>query len=303
VRRYRMKDGTTVTNPGPHNPDIDHPLGAPNETVKLLKIVREDARDIYVINFGMHATTVHGRTYFSADYPAVACSAVEAALGNVDCMFLQSAEGDVVQINTFPSPEIHKMMTEDNETLSVNKLMARFAGHGVAAAVLKMHMTAKEISQDSIRFTKESVEIPSNKHGGDYESAEKICELYKQGRHNELPHKTAMELVTVVANSLRILRMKDEPDFYTYNLFCLAVGDFVFAALPGEPFTEIRSRIEENSPFENMMVLALTNCRNEYFPTTKAFSKGGYEVATTSIGPGADKIIINAAVRNLNKLK
>lgn len=303
VRRYLMKDGSTVTNPGAHNPNILRPLGKPNETVRLLKIVREGANDIYVINFGMHATTVHGRTYISADYPAVACSAVEGALGGVDCIFFQSAEGDVVQINTFPSPVIYKLMREDNDTLSVNKHMARFAGHAVAAAVLKMHMTAEEIGCEGIRFSRETVNVPSNKSGGDYEEAQRICALHKEERHYELPHNSPMDLVTKVANAQRIIRMKDEPDFYPYSVFCIAVGDFAFAGLPGEPFTEIRNRIDEASPFENTMVLALTNCKTQYFPTTKAFSEGGYEVAATSIGPGADDVIVSAAVRNLEKLK
>ena len=80
VRRYLMKDGTTVTNPGVHNPEIASPIGEPNTTVKLLKIVREGGKNVFIVNFGMHATTVHGRTYISADYPGVLCSTVEKAL-------------------------------------------------------------------------------------------------------------------------------------------------------------------------------------------------------------------------------
>ena len=41
VRRYRMKNGCVQTNPGVNNPNIDHPLGKPDETVKLIKIKRK----------------------------------------------------------------------------------------------------------------------------------------------------------------------------------------------------------------------------------------------------------------------
>ena len=46
---------------------------------------------------------------------------------------------------------------------------------------------------------------------------------------------------------------------------------------------------------KNTLVLSLTNCMTTYFPTTKAFSEGGYEVATTSVGPGTEEIIVNTA--------
>ena len=36
IRRFRMKDGSVATNPGVKNPNIDHPLGTPNETIKVI---------------------------------------------------------------------------------------------------------------------------------------------------------------------------------------------------------------------------------------------------------------------------
>ena len=72
VRRFRMKDGSVATNPGVKNPNIDHALGTPNETVKLVKIIREDADDIFLINFGTHPDSVGGE-YISADGKKVLC--------------------------------------------------------------------------------------------------------------------------------------------------------------------------------------------------------------------------------------
>ena len=67
VRRYRMRDGSVATNPGVNNPNIDHVLGTPNETVKLLKLFREGADDIFIVSFGTHPDSVGGE-YISADY-------------------------------------------------------------------------------------------------------------------------------------------------------------------------------------------------------------------------------------------
>ncbi len=87
IRRYRMKDGGVQTNPGVNNQNIDHALGTPNETVKLVKIKRQDADDIVIINFGTHPDSVGGE-YISADYMGYGCSIVENAVPGTKCMFV-----------------------------------------------------------------------------------------------------------------------------------------------------------------------------------------------------------------------
>ena len=97
--------------------------------------------------------------------------------------------------------------------------------------------------------------------------------------------------------------MECEPDFYDYSLYALAVGEFAFAGLPGEPFTEIGRKVAAVSPFESTMVLALANCMTTYFPTTQAFSEGGYEVATTRVGPGSAEIVVRSAKEALDEAR
>ena len=301
IRRFRMKDGSVVTNPGRHNPDVDHPLGEPNPAVKLIKIVREGAKDVYLVNFGMHATTVGWRTYLSSDYPGVICRTLESALG-VECAFLQGAAGDAVQINAFPSPDIEKILEDDKAEKARNKRMATYVGHKIVGSILGIHNIAKEVASDKLVVRCAPMKVPTNKAGGDLEEAKRINELHNQGRHPELPYK-GMALVTVVANAKRIIRMQDEPDFYNYNLYSVAFGDIVFCCLPGEPFTALGLAVEEASSFENTVVLSLTNCMTTYFPTTQAFSEGGYEVATTSVGAGTAEIIAETAKNMLSEMK
>ena len=76
VRRYRMKDGSVATNPGVKNPNILHALGTPDETVKIVKIKRESAEDILLVNFGTHPDSVGGEL-LSADYMGVVCKTLE----------------------------------------------------------------------------------------------------------------------------------------------------------------------------------------------------------------------------------
>ena len=300
IRRYRMKDGSVVTNPGAHNPEIDHALGAPNKTVTLLKVMREGAKDICVVNFGMHATTVGARTYLSADYPGVICSTIEKAL-DTECMFIPSAEGDVVQINAFPTPEISDLLSKDKEELCINKRMARYVGYKIAGTVMGMYSTAKKLSSDLLQVERRTLSVPQNTGDGDLDEAKRIVDLHIQNRHFELPYKKGMPLTTVVANAYRIVEMQDWPDYVDYDYYTVAVGEFAFVCVVGEPFTEIRNRIDEASPFEGTMVSIITNYASQYFPTTKAFSEGGYEVATTRIGRGADDLIVSSVTEMLNK--
>ena len=61
VRRFRRKDGVAVTNPKPEIMDeIAGPIGTPDETVQLVKIQREGASDIAVVNFGTHPDVLGG---------------------------------------------------------------------------------------------------------------------------------------------------------------------------------------------------------------------------------------------------
>ena len=98
IRRYVMKDGSIKTNPGVNNPNIDHALATPNETVKLVKIIRENADDIVMVNFGTHPDSVGG-DYISADYMGYVCDILEKAVPGTKCMFLQGFQGDVNHVD------------------------------------------------------------------------------------------------------------------------------------------------------------------------------------------------------------
>ncbi len=316
VRRFRMEDGSVVTNPGmdwnvsgdpitccpiPENTGVKEALGKPNETVKILKIKREGGTDICIVNFAMHATCCHIRK-ISADYPGMLCSIVERAIDNVNCVFIQSAEGDVAQINRNPSKAEREFLTEDNNSRGETCNKARHAAQVLAATVLKNYMTAEEIDAERVSFGKKELSVPSHKDDQDYEQALKITELRKAGRHHELPYE-GMMLVTVVANARRVVAMKTAPDFFKYTLFAITVGDFAFLAIPGEVFTEIGNMMREASPYEHIMLCGLSNTMTTYFPSTTAYSEGGYEVVNSKIGPGTDAVMAKGARELLLEMK
>ncbi len=290
IRRFRMKDGSVMTNPGINRDDIECPLGTANDMVKLVKIERENADDIYIVNFGVHPDTVGGE-YISADFPGFVISTVENALPDVKCVFLNGAQGDVNHINPFPNEAEKKGTFIDFDGVPRGYEHAKHMGMKIAGVVLGICQKTENVSSEKISYSSSIVTIASNAENDKIEEARRICELHNTDRDNELPFE-AMELTTVVAEAARIVDLYDGPKSFDYCLSVLKVGGIAFAGLPGEPFTEIGKRIEGCSPFKSTLVCCLTNGGDTYFPTSSAYDEGGYEARSSFLKKGADNILV-----------
>lgn len=301
IRRFRLKDGTVRTNPGALNPEIDHPLGIPNETVKLLKIVRQGGDDLFIFNFGTHSDTVGGE-YISADFSGYACQAIEGAIPGTQAMFLLAPQGDVNHFDV-TKPNCGKVISEkQDEDVKERAAHARYMGRVLAGAILQISDRAKKINADSITWAKKALTIPSHQENHRLDEAIRINDLYTSGREDEIGAK-GMHLTELIADARRVIKLKDGPEAYHYSIYGLRLGDFVLAGLPGEPFTDIHNRILESTPFENTMVCCQINASTGYFPTSKAYEEGGYEAKTSVYAPGADNILVNGMNDLLNSLK
>lgn len=291
IRRFRMIDGSVATNPGVKNPNIDHPLGTPNETVKLVKIVRENADDIFIVNFGTHPDSVGGE-YISADYMGFVCSIIERAVPNTKCMFLLGIQGDVNHVNVNPTAGESAISVIDFDSVPRSIKHAEHMGRIIAGAVLSICSITEKIKADKIEFASKTVYFPPNQENERLEQAKKIMELYNSGRASELPFKE-MALTTAVAEATRIVNLQNGHPDYPFHLSAIKIGDLVFAGAGGEPFTEIGNRICENSPFKQTILCALTNDEGGYVPTRQAYDEGGYEAKSSHFKPGCDDIVVN----------
>ena len=301
IRRYRMKDGTVQTNPGVYNPNIDHALGTPNETVKVVKIKRTDADDIAIVNFGTHPDSVGGE-YISADYMGYVCDIMEAAVPGTKCMFVLGPQGDVNHVNVHPTEAEAAISTIDFDGVPRSNAHAEHMGRVIAGAALSVYSVTEEIEIDKLRWAYAKVVLPSHRENHRLEEAREIHRLYAAGRAAELPYKE-MELTTVVAEAERILRLEHGPESFDFFLSAVKLGDLVFAGIGGEPFTEIGNRICAASPFKTTVLCCLTNSEGGYIPTSTAYAEGGYEAKSSSLKPGGDDIIVAGMTELLTKLK
>lgn len=60
IRRFHMKDGSIVTNPGINNPNIVETVGKLDDRVNILKFKRGEGDTITLVNFGNHPCVVNG---------------------------------------------------------------------------------------------------------------------------------------------------------------------------------------------------------------------------------------------------
>ena len=290
IRRYKMKDGSTLTCPPINDPNIDYPIGELDQRIHVLRFDRENKRSVVLVNYGLHADTINGEM-LSSDWPHWMYETIDATLG-ADSIFFNGAEGDVGSTHVFPEggDMNDTEISFDNEMKSPG--MARFVGRAIAGTVLQVYDKAHFIDVDDISIMKKDITVDANvPKPEDMPLARKYKELHDAGRDDEIPYK-AMQLTTVVAEALRMCRMENGPKEYVLTLTALKIGDVAFLGIPGEPFTELGVEIKKAEGFKMIMPCALTNGSAGYFPVKSAFDEGGYEARTSKYkGDVAVKII------------
>ena len=295
IRRYRMKDGSTMTCPPINDPNIDYPLGELDQRVNVLRFDREGDDSIVILNYGLHADTINGEL-ISADWPGWTRRTVEKALDGVKCMCIMGAEGDVGSTHVFPSggDMNDTEISFDNEMKSPG--MARFVGRALAGTILQVYDKVEYVDVDCVKALKHIVTVKANvPDPADLPLAHKYRELHEAGQDDLIPFD-AMELTTVVAEALRMCALENGPDHFNLELAGLRIGNVALVGIPGEPFTQIGVEIKKNEGWDLILPCALTNGWEGYFPTKEAFDEGGYEARSSNyLSDVYDNIISGAS--------
>ncbi|MBQ7246647.1 MAG: hypothetical protein IJS22_00955 [Lachnospiraceae bacterium] len=295
IRRFLMKDGTTLTNPGFGNPDVDRPLGEPYEEVPVLRMDQEGGRHIILVNYANHADTIGG-SKVSADWFGFARRTVEAAIPDSRCICFNGAEGDVSCANLFPRPGERNRKFYDYGN-------AEHIGRTIAGAVLQVYGRMAYKDDLSVSSVESAIKAPSNREfDGDLDEARRIRQLYIEGRHHELPYK-GMELVTVVAEACRAVNLADGPDFFELPMSAVRIGNIGIVTVPGEAFTDIGRKIREIEGWDMILIFGLTDGSYGYFPVTSAYAEGGYEARGSKYKAGVAELIVGGASDLLAKTK
>ncbi len=163
IRRYLMEDGTILKYiRGPEDlAKIVGVDGVADETVQLVKIVREGAHDIAIVNFQTHPDTIAGNK-FSADFVHFVRHTLELALAD-------EADGKGVKVAYF-SGALGDMANRDLKHLSRRGYpRLRHIGRVIAAGVLSVYTYAEPIDADKISFKQVEVGMSVRDETAPYE--------------------------------------------------------------------------------------------------------------------------------------
>lgn len=302
IRRYKMKDGSTMTCPPVGDPGIDHPIGTLDQRVNVLRFDREGGDTVVLMNYGLHADCLN-LDKISPDWPGWMVRTFETAVPGTKCVFFNGCEGDVGSTHTTPEggDMNDTLISFDNEMKSEG--MARFVGRALCGTILQVYDKVEYVDVNEVKVLEKTVAVPANKPDPkDLPLAHKYKELHEAGRDCDIPFK-AMELTTVVAEALRMCRFENGPDHFDLTLTGLKIGPVAFVGIPGEPFTDIGKAIKDSEGYKCILPMCLTNGSEGYYPMKSAFDEGGYEARSSKFKGGVAEAIIDCGKQILEEMR
>ncbi len=302
VRRYRMKDGSTRTNPGINNPDVVAPIGEVDERVGVLRFDREGGETIVIANIGIHPDTVGG-CVISGDWPGFTRRIVEKTIDNTRCVLLNGAQGDVNHVNTSPAPGQNNDLTMDFDDCMRGYGHARHMGMTVAGAVMQVYSKVAYIPADELHTMKGILVHPSNMPAPEeLPEAHRINDLHKAGRDAELPYE-GMLLTTIVAEAERMVDLEHGPEKFDLCMGALTIGNVALVGIPGEPFTAIGRALKDAPGWDLVLPLCCCNGYEGYFPTMDAYLEGGYEARSSIFKAGVAEAVAKTGLDMLDEIR
>ncbi len=297
VRRYFMKSGDIVTNPGWCNPEVDKPECDFDRTIGILAVKQYGRIAALICNIANHGDTVGG-DIVSADWYGHFVHQVQHDLkSSIPVLVLDDASGN---INHF---DLHQKINQTSPAEAAR------IGRGYAAIVMDALKDLAPVAEGEVTVKTDSVTIP-HRHLSDEEVAaaqhilDTVPDIPKEGdmESQDLANKVPAALRYFAQRALDC-NTKSTPS-HEGRLTAITIGkDLAFVTLPGEPFNGIAHAIREQSPYKQTFVATLAQSVSGYVPMKECFARGGYEVqpGVNTVSPEAAEIMIEAAVKNLLK--
>ena len=295
VRRYWMKNGTIVTNPGWGNKEIDKPECDFDRTIGIIKIIQGGRIAAIIANIANHGDTIGG-SIVSADWYGRFAQEIQYSLKtSLPVLVIDDASGN---INHF---DFHQKINQS----SYNE--ATRIGRGYARIVLDALDKLEPLTAEDVVVKNSTVTIPHRKPT-EAEIAEAkhilatVPDIKKEGdfESQDLANKVPAAL-RYFAQKMLDCAEKSTPS-HDALITAIELGDqLAFVTLPGEPFNGIAQAVGEASKFKYTFIIELSQSVSGYVPMPECFERGGYEVQANvnSCAQNAATEIIKAVVANM----
>lgn len=280
-RRFVMKDGTVLTNPGKNDPDlhwqIARPAGPIDPEIGIVYFESVENEPLATLtNFALHLDTAGG-TSPSADFAAGLHRHLCAAKGpQMLSLFAIGAAGNINHYNLL-NPAQPRRVKGPQESDRI--------GTALATAALQAFPTLQKLDCSYLRYARTTVELDLPREKGAALAA----------RHNNAPQFFDGE-VDVYNEAGR--------QWFNTEVQVIALGrELAWVGLPGEMFVEFGLAIKTGSPFQFTMIHTLANHSIGYVPNLRAYPEGSYEATSSRCAPGSGERLVEAATRLLVELK
>lgn len=292
-RRFRMKDGFTMTHPGQGNPAIIEPAGPMDPQVGVLGAWTDEGVFLgCIVNFACHATTGPGG--ISADYIAYVEKTIQGLMGEkAVILFLPGAAGDVTQVDNRSPYQIKQF----------GEVSSRFVGGSVGAEAVKALLAMEQAAApfETVASRDRVLRIPRRRPSAEHLA--RALKLVKKDPKTVDATEWTFAKETVVLDA----RIAREP-LVPVEVQAVQVGPAVFLACPAEYFCQFGLDLKAGSTFPFTFPVSLANDSIGYVPTEEALSPkgGGYETRLTSysnLEPAAGRHIANALIELSSELK
>ncbi len=314
-RRFIMSDRTIQTHPLTLDPHIVAPEGPDSKNVFVFCAYDENGKPMgAAVNFTCHSTVMERRNrHASSDYPGKLCRFVSEKLGpGTISLFLQGPCGNICQVN--PLDATHMEVGAE-----WTRVMGRAIG-GKAVELIenssiettgrlrtlsrKIELTLRKPDPVLVQWAINHENVPATGFAQSDFGAERHgkIELPKLALNDwfEQPSWANSYASTVKSHARNNARTAK----ITAKVF--AQDNWALVSLPGEFFIEFGNDIQRRSPFEKTVVVGYANGSNGYFPTRKAFSRGGgYEtnIGTARFTPDAGYLVVDAVLEMLQTVR
>ena len=286
-RRFLLKDGTVVMNPGPGNPNIVRSMGPIDPDVAVVYFDSPQGLPLATyVNFALHVAVVGG-TLISSDFPHVLADRLAAVKGtDMLTMFTNGMSGNVNHVDVY-----------DKAGLKGYSEAARI-GTVLAADVLRAYRHVQPVLTTRLQSRAEKVELETPQFKpAEVEKATQVLAGY--GKQPGPPFLTVVHAWKVI--DVAALRGKAlETEVQAINLG----EELAWVGMPGDAFTELGLTIKTNSPFRYTIVSEQAgNGAISYVPNRKAFPEGAYEVISARFAPGGAEKLVDRAGQLLIEMK
>ena len=272
-RRYYMKNGRVLTNPGKCNPDIVKPEGPVDKEISVFAVKQDGRISAMAVNIVNHTDTTGG-DLVSADWPGIMERVIQGEVGyELPVLTLIGCSGNINHFDV--SSKIPQ--TSYGEACRIGK--------GYAGIILKAMHNLAPLGSAFLDVVTGDMEIPFQTIS-DEQLAKAEETLERIGNAVSDKDMTSEGLATgdgpvakFFAEQLVAYKKNCSGLSRKFKIIAIRMGEELsFLSLPGEPFTEVGISIREKSPGRSNFIISNAMDRCGYVPLKECFGRGGYEI-------------------------